>query len=160
MRELVSILRSGIALSKLVDPRAYLVFVPLLILTSTLSNARWDDPVGLAIWFSANAIAMALCFALLAALKKAVGKLQRPPYVKLGGILATGFLLGFSKTLFTLLFAEIMLTQSVDLIDIIRRSALVAPLALTLVCVVVWIAVARERYLANRDAVIAARIAD
>ena len=160
MRELFSILRSGISLSKLIDPRAYLVFVPLLILTSTLSNARWDDPVGLAIWFSANTIALSLGFALLAALKKAVGKLQRPPHVKLAGILATGFLLGFSKTIFTLLFAEIMLTQSVDLVDIIRRSALVAPVALSLVCVVVWIAVARERYLANRDAVIAARIAD
>jgi hypothetical protein len=31
VKELINILRSGIALTKLVDPRAYLVFVPMLI---------------------------------------------------------------------------------------------------------------------------------
>ena len=160
MKELISILRSGIALSKLVDPRAYLVFVPMLILTSTLSNARWDDPVGLAIWFGANVIAMGITFVLLLAIKSQLEKLDTPIHAGLVTIFATGFAIGFIKTVFTLLPAQIMLGQEISALEISLRSLLVAPLALTLVPVVVWITVARERYLANRDAVIALRIAD
>lgn len=160
MKELINILRSGIALTKLVDPRAYLVFVPMLILTSTLSNARWDDPVGLGIWFSANLVAMAITFLLLSVAKQQLEKLDTPIHAGALTIFATGFAIGFVKTVFTLVPAQIMLGQNLNALDILLRSLFVAPLALTLVPVVVWISVARERYLANRDAVIALRIAN
>jgi len=156
--EFRGIFSSGVSLTSLLDSRNYLIFVPTILLTSVLSNARMDDPGALLVWTISNLIALTIVFLLLEAGHRIARVLDRP--VRVIGISLVGLALGILKTSMTLIALVSLGGSSLSISEIATRSLATAPLGLTLSFLVALIGVATDDYLAKREVLIGKRVAE